>query len=378
MKRFVLSVTLLLAAGPISVSPAASPGASEPRYLVFWGEPEKALRLKERIGTAGDGKSRLLAFGLPNPTFDHEPGLAGRIGNAFQAARKHDIPVHLEFDFHTEWKERPDLWNAFDPKLPGYNPANARNVEWSDWKGTPNRVRYLNWGVIQRIAPQMCLTSPVIRKEITRLVSQVIGPALKPEIETLKKEGREYLFAGITVDSEPGIEDYSHPDPETAKMMEPDGTPRAPLGFNALVSRGYSEAHPPRDFRRALAEVNADFVAFCAQQFVDAGIPSSRLYTHVVAPAPQESTNAPIGIAFNPYSRPGWTTYPVGALADDFEAIYSELKKHGNPAWAGVEANVGIPGSSVDWETYLGRHFNHGATLVGINCGATGTICRTC
>jgi len=373
VNRFVLSVSLLLVAGTVSVSQAASPTASEPRYLVFWGPPEKVLELKERIGAVGDGKSQLLAFGLANPTFDHEPSLSGRVRGAFQAARKHGIPVYLHFDFHIEWKERPDLWNSFDPKRPGYNPANARNVEWSDWKGTPNRLRYLNWGVPQRIAPQMCVTSPVIRQEITQLVSQGIGPALKPEIDRLKLEGQEYLFAGILVGSEPGIEDYSHPDPETAKLMEEDGTPKAPLGFNALVSRGYSEKNPPKDFRRALAEVNADFVAFCAKQFVDLGIPSSRLYTHVAAPAPQESTTAPIWIAFNKYSRPGWTTYPVGPLAADFDAIYSELEKHGSPAWGGVEANVGIPGSSVRWEAYLARHFNHGATLVGINCGATGS-----
>ena len=129
----------------------------------------------------------------------------------------------------------------------------------------------------------------------------------------------------------------------------------------------------PGTSRGALAEVNADFVAFCAKQFVEVGIPSSRLYTHVAAPVRQESTTAPIGIAFNPYSRPGWTTYPVGPLAADFDAIYSELKTHGNLAWGGVEANVGIPGSSVSWEAYLARHFNHGATLVGINCGATGS-----
>ncbi len=369
----VLSMTLPLVACTVSVSQAASPGASEPRYLVFWGQPEKVLELRDRIGAVGDGKTRLLAFGLPNPTFDGESSLSARVHNAFRAARKHGIPVHLHFDFHIEWKERPDLWNCFDPKLPGYDPANGRNVEWSDWKGTPNRVRYLNWGVPQRIAPQMNLTSPVIRQEITRLVSRLIGPALKTEIDRLKEEGREYLFAGITVGSEPGIDDYSHPDPETARLMEEDGTPKTPLGFNALTSRGYGEKHPPRDFRRALAEVNADFVAFCAKQFVDAGIPPSRLYTHVAAPVPQESTTAPIRIAFNEYSRPGWTTYPVGPLADDFGAIYSELEKHGSPAWGGVEANVGIPGSWVSWEAYLARHFNHGATLVGINCGATGT-----
>jgi hypothetical protein len=37
-----------------------------------------------------------------------------------------------------------------------------------------------------------------------------------------------------------------------------------------------------------------------------------------------------------------------------------------------VEANAGMPGSFVDWETYLGWHYNHGCILVGVNTGATG------
>ena len=82
--------------------------------------------------------------------------------------------------------------------------------------------------------------------------------------------------------------------------------------------------------------------------------------------------NAPIWTAFNKYSRPGWTTYAVEVLGGSFKPIYDELEKHGNPAWAGVEANAGIPGSAVDWETYLGWHFNHGCELVGVNMGATG------
>jgi hypothetical protein len=83
-------------------------------------------------------------------------------------------------------------------------------------------------------------------------------------------------------------------------------------------------------------------------------------------------TNAPIWTAFNKYSRPGWTTYAAGVLGESFQPIYDELGKHGNPAWAGVEANAGIPGSVVDWETYLGWHYNHGCVLVGVNMGATG------
>jgi hypothetical protein len=59
-------------------------------------------------------------------------------------------------------------------------------------------------------------------------------------------------------------------------------------------------------------------------------------------------------------------------LGENFKAIYDELEKHGSPAWAGVEANAGMPGSFVDWETYLAWHYNHGCVLVGVNTGATG------
>jgi hypothetical protein len=31
-----------------------------------------------------------------------------------------------------------------------------------------------------------------------------------------------------------------------------------------------------------------------------------------------------------------------------------------------------MPGSIVDWETYLSWHYNHGCVLVGVNTGATG------
>ena len=61
-----------------------------------------------------------------------------------------------------------------------------------------------------------------------------------------------------------------------------------------------------------------------------------------------------------------------GFSGESFKPIYDELEKHGNPPWAGVEANAGIPGSMVDWETYLAWHFNHGCVLVGVNMGATG------
>jgi hypothetical protein len=346
--------------------------SEKPKYLIFWHSPEKAGELAERVGIKGDGKSRLLGFGLPIATYEFEEQLPVLIRRAFAAAREHDMAVMLHFDFHTRWKSRPDLWNWFDPDKPGYNPDNNYNVEWHGWDGPPNKARYLNWGVLERLPPNMCFTSKRTRAEVTRIVSKVIGPVLREEIAKLKAEGKEALFAGVLVGAETGIDDYSKPNPEVMKMMKEDGVLAGPLGYRALLDRGFSADHPPADFRQALAKIVQETIAFWCEQFVDAGIPAEKLYPHVVAPAPIEAMNAPIWTAFNKYSRPGWTTYAVGVLGESFKAIYDELERHGNPAWAGVEANAGVPGSVVDWETYLALHYNHGCVLVGVNTGATG------
>ncbi len=355
--------------------PATSnaPAMSEkPQYLIFWYSPEKSGVLVEQVGMKGDGKTRLLGFGLPLSTFELEEHLPGLIRRAFSAAREHGMAVMLHCDFHVAWKNRPDLWNWFDPARPGFNPYNKSNVEWHGWNGPPNKASYLNWGVLERRPPQMCLTSKQTRAEVTRIVSKVIGPVLREELAKLKAEGKEALFAGVLVGSEPSIDDYSNPGPELTRMMKEDGATAGRLGYRALLDRGFSADHPPDDFRQALAKIIQETIAFWCEQFVDAGIPAEKLYPHVAAPAPVEAMNAPIWTAFNKYSRPGWTTYAVGVLGEGFKPLYDELEKHGNPAWAGVEANAGVPGSVVDWETYLAWHYNHGCVLVGVNTGATG------
>ena len=358
------------------LAPAANgkaPAASEEtKYLIFWSSPEKAGELAERVGLKGDGKTRLLGFGLPTATYELEKLLPNRIRSAFAAAREHDLAVMLHFDFHLAWKNRPDLWNWFDPQKPGYDPNNKYNVEWHGWDGPPNKVRYLNHGVLERLPPNMCFTSKRMRAEVTRIVSRVIGPILCEEIAKLQAEGKQALFGGVLVGLEPSIDDYSQPDPERTKMMKEDGVAAGPLGYRALLDRGFSADHPPDDFRQALANIIQETVAFWCEQFVDAGIPAKKLYPHVAAPAPIQIMNAPIWTAFNEYSRPGWTTYAVEVLGESFKPIYDELEKHGNPPWAGVEANAGMPGSVVDWETYLAWHYNHGCVLVGVNMGATG------
>ncbi len=346
---------------------------AEPRYLLFWRTPEQAPDLIKSVGEQGDGRTRLLGFGVPCATFAQEKQVPGNIHRAFTVARQNNLALMLHFDFHIAWQNRPDLWNWFDPKQAGFNPNNRRNVEWFGWAGPPARARYLNHGEALRMAPPVCFTSTVVRAEWTRLIREVIAPTLKKEMLGLEHDGKGQLFAGVLVGSEPMFDNYSHTDPETAKLVAADGAPAGQLGYRALLDRGYTKDSPPADIHQALGKIIQETAAFWCNTFVQAGIKSKFLYPHIPIGVPLEVTSAPIESAFNDFSRPGWSTYPVGYLGKTFQPLYDALKQHGNPPWGGVEANVGMPGTLVDWESYLGWHYNHGAMLVAINLGATGT-----
>jgi hypothetical protein len=221
--------------------------------------------------------------------------------------------------------------------------------------------------------PPICFTSKTVRAEWMRLIRDVIAPPLKKELTVLEREGKGHLFAGILVGSEPTFDNYTHTDPETAKRVAADGAPTGQLGYRALLDRGYGKDHPPADIHQALGEIIQETVAFWCKAFVQAGLPARKLYPHIPASAPLEMTSAPVWAAFNAWSRPGWSTYPVGPLEQNFQPLYDALKQHGSPPWGGVEANLGFPGALIDWESYLSWHYNHGATLVAINIGATRT-----
>ena len=164
--------------------------------------------------------------------FDEEKQLPARIHTAFATARAHDLAVMLSFDFHIHWRSRPDLWNwSTEPAGPqGRKPEECRMVRLD---GRPAKTRYLNWGVAERIAPPPCLTSAAYRSRVRRLVREAIAPPLKEELAALEREGKGRLFAGVLVGAEPGIDDWSNPDAQTAKLMAEDGAPRGRLGYRA-------------------------------------------------------------------------------------------------------------------------------------------------
>ena len=227
----------------------------------------------------------------------------------------------------------------------------------------------------------ICYNSPEVLAEVSRLAQHVIGPAIAEGLNRLAKAGKGYLFAGVTVGAEadlPNYEAIEKSNPGIARMMEREGVPRCRLGYNALTNLGYSKADPPENFAAALAKVNQDYISHWARQLAEGGIPADRMYSHVAAgtgvigsPGVQR-TNAPISIALADSCRPGWTTYPVGPLRDDFRVLYDMLAANNNPPWASTEASPhGFGPGGISMREYLRRHFDFGTTVVVFNTGAT-------
>lgn len=357
-----------------------------PKYLIIQTSPtptgataydaydRDAREIVTHIGMTGDGKRAQLGFNiLIAPFMMSEQDMPEIIRSAFRVARERNMALHIAIESHYHWENRPDLWNWFDPKSPGYNLNNKNNVEWMDWNGTPHPARYLNWGVPVKLPPHMCYTSPKVRAEVERLVKQVIAPTVKTELDALKRSDKAHLFSGIIVTSEPSLDNYTNIDridEKLARLMDKGKAPKTKLGYCALNHLGYSESKPPKDMERTLAEINRDWAELWAGQFVVAGIPSRYLYTHVagatgmVGEPGAELTNAPLWIAFNKYARPGFTTYPVGKLASGFDDIYAEVARNGNLPWGGVETTLLNP--AISWKEHLSRHFDHGAAMVNI------------
>src|SRR3989344_1557475 len=334
--------------------------------------------LINRFDTTGDAKHRL-GFMIVLPVWFADSRIGGNQGHvekiikeAFAVAKERNVAVYFTLYSFTRWPAQ--MWNWYDASQPGYSLENKKNVEWTDWSGTPTKNRYSLQEGETRMTPVMCYNSSKVLSEISHITSKILGPAILRGTADLKSAGKEDLFGGITLSEELSLDDYSGIDklnPTLGAMMTTDGALKTRLGYCALTNLGYSKDKPPADYPAALAKVNKDYSTYWGKQLVQAGIPKAKLYTHV-APALDAAylqyTNAPTDTAFNEYSNPGWTTYLAGPLANGLDVLYKALADNGNPTWGSTESSpTNITGTSVKPETFLAWHYNHGANLIVMN-----------
>ena len=250
---------------------------------------------------------------------------------------------------------------------------------WRRWTGTGRRAqsRRLDWGKEPTEAPpQMCFNSKVIQREVQQR-SALIGKAIQAGVKKLQDRKRPELFAGVIA----GWETMIGQDFKTGKY----------LGYRALLNRGFSREHPPKDIDVEREKVVQEFIELWTTGLAEAGVSPQKIYSHTAFLSrrafksgddsditymknakgntySQHNHFAPPSVAFGKRHQPGFSTYPQPGLFDD---IYEGLGKHKQVGWASCEGTNMQPASGpgqtgMNMETYLAKTFNHGGTVVNI------------
>ena len=360
--KYLFAIFLLL----LSLQTAlAETDASVTRYLslqVFTGSAHDAIPppqgelenivegIRDSVGATGDA-ARHLGFIIGPLSFDvSDANLHQLIALSFDIALKTDMAVGFHIDDMMFWDRLEYL-------------RTRENIEWLDWKGTPNTGRRLDWSSKPlKVAPQLCLNAKAVRQAVAAR-AHFIGAAVAEGVKKLAQAGKPELFMGVIAGWE--------------TMIGQDFDTGQPLGYCALTNAGFSEGKPPADLNAARNDIIRDFTGFWAQNLADAGVPADKIYSHAAYTsrearklAAQKLDNVPdwSQTAFANGVVPGFSTYPQPG---EVSAIAEEAAKHGG-RWISSEGTAIDPGAAeqggpdVGMENYLGNLFNHGATLVNI------------
>ena len=150
-----------------------------------------------------------------------------------------DTPVLIALDGENWWGARPDLWNWWDPTKPGYDPQNARNVEWCG-PGPEHAVKlaWRNWGRQIRIGPPPNLMSPRYRAACDEQMRRIV-PIIAAWSQALPADKRD-LFVGVKLgwESSIGVNAWYYPGGNDLLDRDPRDDPQTGLKTDLLPSRG--------------------------------------------------------------------------------------------------------------------------------------------
>ena len=277
-------------------------------------------------------------------------------------ARATDTPVLVQLDGENWWGGRPDLWNWWDPSLPGYSPGNRTNVEWSSWSPDDSlKIAWRNWGRQIRVLPPPNLMSPGYRvachEEMRALVPIVL--AWWKELPA----DRKHLMVGIKVgwESSIGVNAWYYPkgnalldrpekdDPVAGlNADELPGRGVATIGFAAVKTAGLRLSG---DLAEAdLAEIARRHLEDLSRLAAELGVPRDRLFTHGGGWKEGELLYQ---AAVNRFSSPGWSFYRHATDPKADTGVQAALRASDAPGWAAVEWLLQGPRETEPWRKAL-------------------------
>jgi len=333
------------------------------------------IQNKLQTSALSAGINRKYGFSIGPLTLDQsDQELSATINTAFDVAIEKNVAVAFHFDVTHFWK------NAKNPDGTRLSDGTGihDNREWKDWNKTIADKDM--WDNEKGIMPSMCFECDQVKVLVDHIARNVIAPAIKAGIDRLHSSGKQDLFAGVIIGWEAGSNN--------------------PLGRHSLTLKGYNSAVSLAVLHKAQQQILHDYLERWAKLMADNGIPREKLYTHTTNFSQFDMDYAFSGVKdhlgergyfdwlltnlgngtdsfwepFNDYSNAGFSIYVNSSQEGIFEAIYAEAAKHSG-SWAESEGtNTTIEGkpSEINWETYLGKIFNHGGTLANIFGGFLG------
>lgn len=297
------------------------------------------LEIVETLGTRGTPRLRV-GVHFPLSILETDAAtLSASLRRLLAAAQQADLPVLITLDGQNWWESRCDLWNWWDPDLPGFDPDNRLNVEWTGW-GSEHAVKvcWRNWGRQMRVRPAPNIAAPRVLAEHWRRYDLLI-PILVEWYGALP-EDKKYLFGGVKVGWEASINvnAYYYPDGNRIFERHPRDTSADP--HNHPTEKGWTFGNPPLGYaavctsgikcggeltREDLERVVHEYLRKCSYEAHRRGLPSHLIFTHqggTYAPWAEHLSFMP---AMNEYSIPGWSFYThdppeCGSLAGDLRA----------------------------------------------------------
>mgnify|MGYP000973148321 CR=1 FL=1 len=293
--------------------------------------------------------------------------LAQHLTRFLRLAEEFNLPVVVQFEGE-HWRDaRPDLWNWWDPKLPGFDPENRRNVEWDGW-GPEHAIRlsWINWGRQIRIRPAQNLMASRYR-EALHTEMRVSVPQVLDWWRRLPADKKD-LFVGIKLGHESSIgvngfyyahgNDYAErpekDDPQRQLVVEQlPGRGVAPIGYAAVSTLGLAKSGELKE--EHLAEVVRVHLRDLCEVARNLGVPRERLFTHCGGWAKGEKLYAS---AVNEFSCPGWSFYTHGMNPRGDATAIAALSRSDAPFWSAVEWLPLGAGSQQDWERAFHNTFS--------------------
>ncbi|MCM8788131.1 MAG: hypothetical protein NC935_08840 [Candidatus Omnitrophica bacterium] len=325
------------------------------------------LEVVNAIGTRGNDK-RKLGIGV-EINYNHcynFTRIKQSLTNLLNTAEQNNVPLFINLNGFQWWGDvvhcpnggRPDLWNWWDPNLPGYNPENKNNVEWSCWQNTCSHNKaWRNWGggeFVVRPHPNLASRN-FIEKSKERL--EELLSIIAQWYQQLPEE-KKWLLGGIANGTEIDIganyrvyPDNDHPVDNLSLTLQ--------LGYAAIKTASIrASGGPPTS--QELNEVIKRYLNELNQFTFQKGIPRSKIYNHAFAielaplPFPSPISFPTSNAALNEYGKPGWSFY--GGIAfnpQNYSGLINALTIINNTEWASPEWNPLIANDNNQYQNWL-------------------------